>query len=74
MAVMPGAMHQADLGVFKHILDCIHEELTPAKRKLMDNRLEVVRNSARINYFHIPHGQYFYSGSMYSAAHHRAVM
>ncbi|CAI5463221.1 unnamed protein product [Closterium sp. Yama58-4] len=75
LAVLPDVMHQADLGIFEHIVDFIrvHVKLL-ADRKKLDRILRYYKKNIRGGDMRLPSGQYFEKGANYQAYEHRSVM
>ncbi|CAI5965517.1 unnamed protein product [Closterium sp. NIES-65] len=75
LAVLPDVMHQADLGIFEHIVDFIrvHVKLL-ADRKKLDRILRYYKKNIRGGNMRLPTGQYFEKGANYQAYEHRSVM
>ena len=73
-------LHQADLGVFKTLMDIVQEiskELDVNPIPELDKRLLVIKDVARFFQFRIPgsdRGGYFTSNANFAAFEHRAVM
>ena len=73
-------LHQADMGVFKTLMDVAREiskELTPNPIPILDRRLAILKASARFHLYRIPgnkRGGYFTSNANFAASEHRLVM
>jgi hypothetical protein len=73
-------LHQADLGVFKTLMDIVHEiskELHVNPIPELDRRLMVIKDSSHFFLFRVPgneRGGYFTSNANFLAAQHRSVM
>lgn len=73
-------LHQADLGIFKTLMDILQsvsKELENPPLLEMDRRLLVIKESARFFQFRMPgtdKGGYFTSNANFAAFEHRCVM
>ncbi|CAI5481624.1 unnamed protein product [Closterium sp. Yama58-4] len=72
LAVLPVIMHQADLGLFEHIVDSIRAHIRehyPRKMKLLDQRLKQLRKSTRGGCMRLPSGEYFAKDGSFGFVH-----
>lgn len=73
-------LHQADLGIFKTLVDILIEVCKSMQRNpllVLDERLAMMKKSSRFFQFRIPgtdKGGYFSSNANYAAFEHRAIM
>ena len=73
-------LHQADLGVFKTLMDVAREiskELMPNPIPILDRRLAMLKDSDRFHLYRIPgneRGGYFTSNANFATFEHRSVM
>ena len=73
-------LHQADLGVFKTLMDVLQEmakELNPNPISQLDERIMAIKESSRFFHFRLPgssRGGYFTSNANFAAFEHRSVM
>jgi hypothetical protein len=73
-------LHQADLGVFKVLVDIVIEIsqiITPNPLPILDKRLAKIKKSSRFFQFRVPGSVkdgYFSSNANYAAFEHRAIM
>jgi hypothetical protein len=82
-AITVESMHQADIGIFKTLVNCVKalakidgDQSEKAILTELDRRLKVVRDSSRILGWRLPGGKngYFCSNATFQAFEHRAVM
>lgn len=80
LAINVDMLHQADLGIFKTLMDILQnmsKELMRSPLPEMDRRLLVIKESARFFQFRVPgtdKGGYFTSNANFAAFEHRCVI
>ena len=74
-ALMVDSMHQADLGIFTHVRECIEMLFKDEKRKELDDRLSAVKQTMRFGELtsKLPEQPYFQSAASIPAFEHEAA-
>ena len=68
-------MHQADLGIFTHVRECIELLFNDSERKELDDRLSIVKETMRFGELtsKLPEKPYFRSAASIPAFEHEAA-
>lgn len=80
LAINIDMLHQADLGIFKTLMDIVisvSKELREDPLPVLDKRLATIKNCGRFFQFRVPgtdKGGYFCSNANFAAFEHRSIM